>query len=462
MNRETLPAADATRMADADSMRDAVLELQSLARQSRQATSLPPLEFALRYGSVPPVLAGRAREMAILRSMVDGIQNHKGDQCLLGLHGIRGQGKTALIRLLEDMALRAGIHVVTLRASGDAGDFAQAIMGAESLSVTTSDAATQEAGIGLNAVLKAQGRTTRTRQASETRAARMSMDTALEHRLAQGDKILLVLDEAHTLRTEAAQALFNAYQAHGVKGVALGLAFAGTPDLPGHLSNMRITFTERPGRHGQTPLGPISDANAAMAVLAPFAERGVLSEDMAPNAPGGIVEGIAAACCGYPYYTQLLGDALLQAWAGDGRPKVIRQAHLAQAMQAFETECRKHYQKRFLELKEIGAVECARNIALALQERADLSSAVLEQCLVQGLQERGALEQAGKIVREEGWIDGLWSAQSGMAAALLHLGFLWSPEGSAGDRFHAGIPSLTGHVLEAAPPCRGPNGLGKA
>ena len=236
-----------------------------------------------------------------------------------------------------------------------------------------------------------------------------------------------------------------------MKGASLGFAFAGTPDLPGYLSKMRITSTERPGRYGQTPLGPISDANAATAVLAPFAERGVLPEDMAPDSPGGIVEGIADACCGYPYYTQLLGDALLQAWASDGRPKIISLAHLAEALESFEKERRKHYQKRFLELREIGAVECARNIALALQERADLSPVVLEQCLVQGLQERATLEQKGKIVREEGWIDGLWSTQSGMVTTLLHLGFLWSPEGSAGDSFQAGIPSLAAYVLEAAP-----------
>ena len=158
------------------------------------------------------------------------------------------------------------------------------------------------------------------------------------------------------------------------------------------------------------------------------------------------------ACCGYPYYTQLLGDALLHTWADDGQPNVISQEHLAQAVKAFEVERRKHYQKRFLELREIGAVECARNIALALQERRDITPTVLEQCLVQGLQARSALERAGKIVREEGWIDGLWSAKSGMATALLHLGFLWSPEGGAGDSFQAGIPSLTGYVLEAAAP----------
>ncbi len=453
---KTLRTTGSTRTVDVDSMHSAVLELQSLARQYRRAKSLPPLEFALRYGLVPPVLAGRAKEMAILRSMVNGVQNHKGDQCLLGLHGIRGQGKTALIRLLGDMALQAGIHVVTLGASGTTADFAQAIMDAESLTATTSDAAAQEGAVGVNAVLKAQGRTTRTRRVSETRATRMSIDAALEHRLAQGDKIFLVLDEAHTLHKDAAQALFNAYQVCGTTGVALGFAFAGTPDLPGHLAQMGVTFIERPGRHGQTPLGPISDANAAMAVLAPFAERGVLPEGAEPHSPGGIFKGVAEACCGYPYYTQLLGDALLHAWAGDGQPNVISQEHLAQAVEAFEVERRKHYQKRFLELREIGAVECARNIAFALQERRDITPTVLEQCLVQGLQARSALERAGKIVREEGWIDGLWSAKSGMATALLHLGFLWSPEGGAGDSFQAGIPSLTGYVLEAAPPSTQP------
>ena len=438
-------------MADVASMQEAVLELRALARQAQPARGLPPVEFALRYGVVPPVLAGRAKEMAILRGMVSGIRDRRGDQCLLGLHGIRGQGKTALIRLLGDMALQAGIQVVALRASGSGADFAQAVMGAESLASTTGEAAAREGVAGVNAVLRAQGRATRTRQASETRTARMSMDAALERRLAQGDGILLILDEAHTLSKEAGQALFNAHQDCGVKGNALGFAFAGTPDLPDHLSEMGVTFTERPGRHGRTPLGPITDANAVMAVLAPFAQRGVLPEGAEPNAPGGIVEGVADACCGYPYYTQLLGDALHQAWAGDEQPQLIRQEHWRQALETFATERRKHYQRRFLELKEIGAVECARNLASALKEQGAITQDVLEQCVVQGLQERGASERAGKILREEAWLDGLWSAKGGMVSALLHLGFLWSPEGSAGDSFQAGIPSLADYALEAAP-----------
>lgn len=449
---ETSWTTELPRFADADSTGSAVLKLQDLARESQRGQSRPPLEFALRYGVIPPVLAGRAKELEILQGMIEGIQQGRGDECLLGIHGIRGQGKTALIRVLKSMAVREGVHVVELDAGGSKADFAQSIMGAGSLSSASGSTTTKEGGAGFSAAVQADARTSKTWQATESRTSLMTVDSALRHRLEEGqDGILIILDEAHVLSKEAGQALFRAHQILGVKGASLGFAFAGTPDLPGHLSKMRITFTERPRRYGQTPLGPISDANAATAVLAPFAERGVLPEDMAPESPGGIVEGIADACCGYPYYTQLLGDALLQAWAGDGRPKVISLAHLAEALESFEKERRKHYQKRFLELREIGAVECARNIALALQERADLSPVVLEQCLVQGLQERATLEQKGKIVREEGWIDGLWSTQSGMVTTLLHLGFLWSPEGSAGDSFQAGIPSLAAYVLEAAP-----------
>ena len=78
----------ATRQVDVASKREAVLALQSMARQSESDKNLPPVEFALRYGVVPPVLAGRAKEMAILEQLVEGIQAGKGDQSLLGLHGI--------------------------------------------------------------------------------------------------------------------------------------------------------------------------------------------------------------------------------------------------------------------------------------------------------------------------------------------------------------------------------------
>ena len=442
----------ATREVDVASMREAVLALQSMVRQSESAKGLPPVEFALRYGVVPPVLAGRSRELAILEQLVEGVQAGKGDQSLLGLHGIRGQGKTALLRLLEDMARQAGIQVVVLRAAKTGADFAQAVMEAESLANTTSDATAKEGVAGVNAVLKAQGRSAKTRLVAETRTARVSLDAAIERRLARGDGLLLVLDEAHTLRKDAGQELFNTYQDCGVRGATLGLAFAGTPDLPGRLSEMGVTFTERPGPHGQQPLGPISDANAVMAVLAPFAERGALPCDMEPDAPGGIMEGIASACCGYPYYTQLLGAALHQAWAEDGAPSRIAERHWRQALAAFEMQRREHYQRRFAELRTIGAVQCARNLAAALKEQGAIAQDVLEQCVAQGLRERSALERAGKIIREEAWLDGMWSATSGMASALLHLGFLWSPQGSAGDTFQAGIPSLADHVLETAPP----------
>ena len=421
-------ASNAIRAADVECMPNAVLHLCALARQSRGVEGRPPLKFALRYGLIPPVLAGRSKEMEILQGMVCGIQRGEGDECLLGLHGIRGQGKTALIKILSGMAVRAGIQVVTLRASESSADFAQAIM---------------------------DGRTRKTRQTSETRISRMTVDAALKHRLEKGDRLLIVLDEAHTLREEAAQALFNAYQDFAVKGVALGLAFAGTPDLWDRLSEMRITFTERPGPHGQTPLQGISDANAALAVLAPFAERGVLPQNMAPDSPGAVVEAIAEACRGYPYYTQLLGDALRQVWAKAGQPGAISLDHMEQALEQFMAERRKHHHKRFLELQKIGAVECARSVAAQMREREFVTRDTLEQCMAQGLQERGQLERAGEAVREKAWMDGIWSAEDGMATALLHLGFLWSPEGGAGNRFEAGIPSLAGHVLESTPPPAG-------
>ena len=440
------------RQVDVASMREAVLALQSMARQSESAEGLPPVEFALRYGVVPPVLAGRAGELAILEQLVEDIQAGKGDQSLLGLHGIRGQGKTALLRLLEDIARQAGIHVVVLRAAKTGADFAQAVMDAESRADTTSDSTAKEGVVGVNALLKTQGRSAKTRLASETRTARVSLDAAVQQRLARGDGILLVLDEAHTLRKDAGQELFNTYQDCGVRGAALGLAFAGTPDLPDRLADMGVTFTERPGQYGQHPLGPISDANAVMAVLAPFAERGAMPDGMAPDTPGGIVEGIASACSGYPYYTQLLGAALHETWAANGAPNRIAERHWRQARATFEAQRREHYQRRFAELRTIGAVQCARNLAAALKERGTLAQDVLEHCITEGLLERNDLESAGKIIREEEWLDGMWSPTNGMASALLHLGFLWSRQGSAGEHFQAGIPSLADHVLEVAPP----------
>ena len=441
-----------SRTADVASMGEAVLALRSLARRAAPAKGLPPLAFALRYGIAPPVLAGRAEETAILREVVAGIQERRGDQCLLGLYGIRGQGKTVLVRLLEETARQAGVCVVTLSAAGSGADFAQAIMAAESLARTTSAAAAREGAAGVNVALKAGVRSATTRQLAETRTARMSVDAALEHRRAQEHAILLVLDEAHNLRQEAAQSLFNAYQAQSVKGAALGLVFAGTPDLPDRLSELGVTFTERPGRHGRTPLGPISDANAAMAVLAPFAERGALPQGMAPRAPGEIVEGVANACCGYPYYTQLFGDALGQVWERDERPGVISGDHFKEATRLFATQRLRHYRTRSLELEKIGALECARNVAAALQSRGFITRAELWQCVSRGLRERRRLEEAGEAIREEDWLDGVWSARTGMAPALLHRGFLWSPEGGAGEEFQAGIHSLASHMLEATPP----------
>ena len=120
-------------------------------------------------------------------------------------------------------------------------------------------------------------------------------------------------------------------------------------------------------------------------------------------------------------------------------------------MNVFEAERLRHYQTRFLELEKIGALECARNVAAALGERGFITRTELKQCVGEGLRERRRLEQAGEAIREDEWLDGLWSAKGGMAPALLHRGFLWSPEGGAGERFQAGIPSLTSYMLKAKP-----------
>ncbi len=285
--------------------------------------------FTPGFGNLPRVFAGRRAEFADLELMVERLADGTYEQARM-VTADRGFGKTSLLRELEQEQAEAGRWVV--RAAATRGDavvgrlcrqlaerIADEDLGAR-LSDTVVDAFRRLAGIaigpgGVSVEL-----------APDDRA---DMGTELEHllggaaRLAReaGTVLLLLVDEAQNISTDALGALFYAIQE--VQGAVvevrdpisgalrrdalpLGVVVAGLPGLVDRLRRAGSTFGERsrPWR-----LGALSTADLREGIRA-------LVRDGGGDIDADALDLLAEQCGGYPYFLHVYGQ---QVWnAGDG------------------------------------------------------------------------------------------------------------------------------------------------
>ena len=437
-------------LGDARSFADATATIAALARSAPMAAAPPQLFFKTRFGAPPPLLAGRGDALRVVDELLDDVENGHGDAALWGLNAPRGRGKTVLQDILVERAKARGIPVVRLD-PGDSGEAMGVSLagGLATESVTAGESGGMKTGAGIKLLVAdadVEGQFGTHKARTETFAP-PTPASALQMRLEADGRLLIVIDEAHLLNPDGAGPLARAYQTFGKPGTRLGLAFAGTPDLPDHLRRLRISFIGRPGARGQMTLGPISEADAMLAVFGPLAQYGILPEGMADVQPGAIATEVAQSCSGFPYFTQLWGEALHAAWRASPMQKHIVDQHMAEARKAFEAERKKLHNGLLEELKEVGAVQCARQVSAVLTERGAISVDDLEARVNQGLAERDELERSGRLRRRKTWRDED-GGPNGVITALLHLGFIWGENGAASDLFTAGIPCLAGHILE--------------
>lgn len=285
-------------------------------------------------GTRPPYLAGRDEQLRRFRRILEDYPEKRNN---LRVTGLRGVGKTVLLKEFERIARRDGWAVVRRDLSPRLcaeGDFALAISdylreGVEELSVVAkikhrvADAARAaiaqvavDLGDGVSVTLSAG--TGRERKSVLEDRLRLALGEV--GRLARGRGLALMLDEAHTVFDMPRKAqyplgallsAFVAAQDDDEEPVPVMLVLCGLPPLIGNIhrarSNAERLFkAEHIGNLSITRGGDrLSDA--ALALVQPARDSGEIEfrDDAA--------EAIARDVDGYPFFVQWFGEALWDA-----------------------------------------------------------------------------------------------------------------------------------------------------
>ena len=357
---------------------------------------------------MPPYLAGRQAEQDFFRALLERLRDCTPLPSEVILYGPRGNGKTVLLGWLHDEAASLGsVETLVLLPSGvpDVTRLSELVL-PKSWWERLTPQQIAVAGVSWHSG-------TRDRPPpplEEVLAAR-----------ARRAPLLVVVDEAHTLKPSVGCALLNASQ-HVRQRHPFLLVLAGTPNLRGHLGAMGASFRERAE---QLRIGRIDDAATSQAIRRPFEAAGIRVEDDA-------LAQVVRLSHGYPYFIQLLGRAVWRHVAGTREiPPVVTPAVAHAARADFERVRGSFYRQRYAELEAGGLLSVARSVAAAFGSREHLSASALTAAVRAGLNDADDDEAARRA--EE---------------AVSDLGFVWGAEVTPG--WEPGIPSLMEYVLEFA------------
>ena len=382
------------------------------AAEPQPAKVVRPLLFAPGDEQMPLHVAGRAKEMDLLRQMLRALQDGDSPSHNAALHAPRGLGKSVLLeKLCREAKAGGGVWTVFISAADIdcPEDLYAATLGAPTpTGERTTKSAEGRAGV---AGLSAGGSSTHTTQFAGMTS--LAWRTALAEQCGRRPMLLLV-DEAHTLDLEVARILLNASQ-HLRRKAPFALVIAGTPGLKSHIAKAKTTFWERLAR-GNLRMGLLSMSEAEDALRTPLMDEA----HGLPFDEDAITE-MAQLSDGYPYFVQLWGEQaeLHSRLNGDTRIGV-------ETVRAIEPEVKRLrndiYGTRWNEMQDMGIQEAMERLTPHLIEHDATMS----------------IKQAVEIMGAKEHVD-----------AAIQLGAL--QKGHGRDSIQAGIPSLMSYIA-AQPP----------
>ena len=226
------------------------------------------------------------------------------------------------------------------------------------------------------------------------------------------------------------RAFFNKVQTLVGNGRPLLLILAGTPNITTRLNAIEATFWDRLNKIG---IGLLSAEAAREALRIPL-------EGMGFRIEAGILDKAADEAQRYPYFLQVIGEALhhaAEAENGNG----INGAVLERALTALQNRKNNCYFGRYQELRQAGILPVAETVAqLFAAKKESISSTNFEVAV-----ERSLDRKMKKLAKSKGGIEpAAW-----FESEFRDFGFVWSRIGQE-HLCEPGIPSLMDYVMEIA------------
>ena len=360
-------------------------------------------------GGLPPFLAGREEEQGLFRSRLAVLDRGEPPPSEVILYGPRGNGKTALLAWIQEVAAPSyAVDVIRLTPS----NIRTGLQLAERLLPKIWWDAIVPDTIALRGVTWRPGKKDAPVPAADQVLAARASKRAL----------VLLLDEAHTLDPVVGRELLNAAQAVGRIAPFL-LVLAGTPNLRAHLGTMGASFWNRSRK---LRIGRLDESAAAEAIRRPLE-----SEETSISDEG--LAHIVRESHGYPFFLQVWGAAVWSRVAAD--PSVSRErvttADTEACQSVFDSEKTDYYLDRFNELEEVELLEAARSVAELFAGR----QRVRREEILAAVRRTPSFADREKAVAARRTLD--------------HLGFVWQGRGTTD--WEPGIPSLMDFIRQEVP-----------
>ncbi len=373
-------------------------------------------------GGLPPYLAGRKREQEYFRDCVEALKDRKPISQNMIIYGPRGNGKTALLRHLQNETLKKegeklDIQWITPGRMETPAEFENTLTGKkrfkDKFRKLVASVAYLSASAGIELDLSGSAST-------------------VEDQIRKKCKkkpFILIIDEAHRLKPQIAESLLNTSQELRSEGHPFLLILAGTPNLRAELRKANASFWDR---SRILPLGRLSPEEARQAITIPLQGVGI-------SFTPGIVEEVVGRTHCYPFFTQVWGDCLARRLDQTGKTEITMDTVNESEEEALRSR-NEMYRTRYQEFESQDLLPVAEEIARVFTENPEKKIGKREISLLIGkaLQDNDPSSIPGSVIMQT--ID-----------TLAGLGYIWETDSMESTDYEPGIPSLMSYVNARAP-----------
>ena len=369
--------------------------------------------FAPGSGRMPPYIAGREPEQAVISEFIGELSRARAPQAII-MVGPRGCGKTVLNNWCRDVApdIDPDIRVRKFKGKlpGEEAQIARELLD-QIFDLRRPDEVTTR--IGLGGLV-----------GGETRyelkpTGQMIVNALIEE--CRRSPLLLIVDEAAENSRESLGELFNLHQdVNGETGNLL-LVLAGTPNVVPALRSAGATFMNR---NKVLNIGLLDESESRKAIAVPLSETGMSIDESA-------LDAVIEESHGYPHFLQLWGRALFNQANRQGRREILPE-DVEAATAGVANDRNIIYSDRYAEWPEPDAGILAR---------------VLRSTAPQRQKEQLTRPSLSRAVSETlGEVEGSAARTEAFTQNILDTGCLWQPWGQ--DRLVSGLPSFIDYILQ--------------